>query len=129
MSQQTMEKSIERRAAEWALGESTGASSKAIARHMMGLPDKWMSYPSDGGDLGRCIGLLDAVPEWRARLPEMSAYSPAWAALVKHWDELETKRRAGVDVYDRMKEILRKPESSDKNLIKLGDGVSIRFGR
>lgn len=123
--------SIEVRALRWALGKNVGASSKSIARHMMGMDQGSLgaSYPLDGGDLGRCIALLDAVPEWRSRLPEMSIHSPAWAALVTAWDELTAMHRAGSSkIYDRMKEILRKPEAEDSNLVKIGDGVSIRFG-
>lgn len=122
------DKSIERRAAEWALSDDTGASSKTIARHMMGM-DKSYSYPSDGGDLGRCIRLLDAIPEWRERLPEMAQHSEAWAALVEHWAELEAMHRAGDKrLYDRMKAVLAGPEKRDLNLVKLGNGVSMRFG-
>ena len=38
---------------------------------------------------GRCLGLLEAVPELRPHLPAMADESPVWAALVARWDELE----------------------------------------
>ena len=126
------EKSTDRRALEWAFGDDTGLSSKAIAMHMLGVKpsDRWgYGYPSDGGDLGRCVRLLDAIPEWRERIPEMAAHSPAWAALVAHWDELVSMYRSNDKrLYERMKAVLRGPESRDKNLVQMGDGVSIRFG-
>ena len=124
--------SAEARALRWALGDKVGSSSKSIARHMMGMDHDSFgaAYPADGGDLGRCLALLDAVPEWRARLPEMARHSPAWAALVGSWDELTEMHRGGSSkIYDRMQEILRKPEAADRNLIKFGNGTSIRFGR
>lgn len=71
--------------ATWALGHSTGASATCIARHMMGLPVGG-DFPHDSGDFGRCEALLDAVPELRARLPEMAAVSAMWAKLVENWD-------------------------------------------
>lgn len=125
------EKTIDRRAAEWALSGDTGVSSESIAKHMMGLPGgTWgYGYPSDGSDLGRCIRLLDAIPEWRERLPEMARHSEAWAELVKHWDELETMHRDDDKrLYGRMKAMLAGPEGRDRNLVKLGNGVSLRFG-
>lgn len=132
-----MQESIEVRALRWALGDDTGASSKAIAAVMTGnMPDKrHVSYPHDGGDLGRCLRLLKAVPEWRARLPEMGERNGQWKALVEAWDELdalyareEASGRSSDVVYKRMKQILEKPEAADRNLIRLGPNVSMRFG-
>lgn len=108
----------------WALGRSTGASAKCIARHMMGLETDG-SYPSDGGDFGRCERLLDAVPEFRARLPEMAAVNSRWAALIPRWDEIW----ASDDKCRLIQSIVRQPENADKGHIRLGDGVSIQFGR
>lgn len=126
------ERSIEARATEWALGRDTGASSEALAAVMTGV-FLWghVAYPSDGDDLGRCLRLLEFIPEWRPRLPEMSARSKAWGALVEHWDELSKlhKKGDGRLVYDRMKAILDPVEAQDRGLIKLGNGASIRFGR
>jgi hypothetical protein len=35
------------------------------------------------------------MPEWRTRLPEVSALNAGWAALVPQWDELEALYRDG----------------------------------
>jgi len=76
-------------ALEWIVGDDTGLSSKALWAKMMGVESKhYYNYPHDGGDFGRCDRLLDAVPEWRARLPEMAECSPQWAALVARWEEI-----------------------------------------
>lgn len=122
------------RAATWIVGRDTGSSSKALWAVMMGVKGDG-SYPSDGGDLGRCLRLLEAVPEWKARLPEMSAVSPYWEALVKHWDELaalhakDDQRGRHDAVYARMKQILDPIEAKDPRIVELGNGVSMRFGR
>jgi hypothetical protein len=86
----------ERRAAHWAATGDTGTSSKAIMRVMLGetLTDGYC-YPHDAWDLGRCIGLLDAVPEWRASMSRMAAVGPEWAALAQRWEELERSYRTG----------------------------------
>ena len=122
--------SIEMRAAKWATGD-TGISSKAILATMVGKPPQSrFCYPHDGGDLGRCIALLDAVPEYRERLPEMKAIGPEWAALVDHWPELEAMQRADDQrLYDRMKQILDPIEKTNPKLVKFGSGAALYFGR
>lgn len=123
--------SIEKRAAMWAAAGDTGTSSKAILAVMVGKPPKTrFCYPHDGDDLGRCLGLLDAVPEYRIRLGEMAAIGPEWAALVENWDELERMCRAKDGrLYDRMKKILAPIEKTNPNLISLGNGASLYFRR
>lgn len=81
-------------AIQWlALGER-GVSSEAIFAKLTGIPVRdyrWLNtHPHDPDDLYRCRKLLEAVPEFRARLSEMATVSPVWAALVEHWDELCT---------------------------------------
>ena len=103
---------IPQAALDWITGDDTSASSEAIWAHMVGVstrrifaptpprgaprapmarvPPRGLSaHPHHPADLGRCLRLLEAVPQWRARLPEMASRSPAWAALVARWGELE----------------------------------------
>jgi len=121
---------VEREAALWAATGETGVSSKAMLATFMGKPPKSrFCYPHDGGDLGRCIGLLDTIPQFRKRLPEMRAIGPEWAALVDHWSELERRWRANdAGLYKRMKAILNPIERTNPNLIQL-DGGSLHFGK
>ncbi len=123
--------SAELRAARWAASGNTGASSQAMLGVMVGKPPKSrFCYPHDDGDLGRCIGLLEAVPEYRDRLPEMRAIGPEWAALVDAWDELEVLYRADDGrLYKRMKQILDPIERTNPNLVKFGSGAALHFGK
>jgi len=107
----------------WALGRSTGTSSICIARHMIGL-DTNGSYPSDGGDFGRCETLMETVPGIRERLSEMATVNRYWAALVPRWDEI----KASADQYSLIQSIIRPVENRDTNHVRLGEGVSIRVG-
>lgn len=66
--------SLEQRALIWSLSDNTGISSKAIAKHMIGAGGGSMWPPSDADDRNRCINLLQLVPEWITRLPEMVQY-------------------------------------------------------
>lgn len=67
-------KPVEQRALFWALSGDTGISSEAIAKHMTGSGKSRMQPPSDKSDRGRCIRLLELIPEWIARLNEMVQY-------------------------------------------------------
>lgn len=70
-------KPVEQRALFWALSGDTGVSSKSIMAHMTGNQKSdlfGMQPPSDASDRGRCIRLLELIPEWITRLPEMLTY-------------------------------------------------------
>lgn len=67
-------KPVEQRALFWALSGDTGISSEAIAKHMTGSSPVRMMPPSDMSDRGRCIRLLELIPEWIPRLQEMVKY-------------------------------------------------------
>ena len=71
----------------WALGDDTGMSSKAICRFMLGIKGDY-SAPSDADDRGRCIRLLNLVPEWWDRLDEM-AEIPGTKVLTFEHGEVE----------------------------------------
>lgn len=67
--------SIDSRALFWALSGDTGNSSRAIAAHMTQTQPRDMTMPpSDRDDRGRCIRLLELIPEWIPRLNEMLKY-------------------------------------------------------
>lgn len=69
--------SLAYRALFWALSSDTGISSEALAAHMTGVRSntQWgMQPPSDAADRGRCIRLLELIPEWIPRLKEMAQY-------------------------------------------------------
>jgi hypothetical protein len=92
-------KIVERRALEWMFSDDTGSSSKAICAHMLGVKKTCASYPSDPSDLGRCLRLLELIPEWKPRIKEMGVYAPGWAGQVEQWDSLAAKmaEEVGID--------------------------------
>lgn len=75
----------------WLNSDDTGASSKAMAARLFGLPIRPSDstcHPWDPSDFGRCHRFLEAVPDARPRLQEVAGLSPVWARLIAAWDEL-----------------------------------------
>jgi hypothetical protein len=96
----------------WLASDRTGVSSVFMASVLGGF-SRPFGHPYDPADFGRCVGLLDAVPEFRGRVKEMAEHGKEWSALVSAWDELEALYReelpSGVATrcYDRMVELLK----------------------
>lgn len=97
----------------WLLTGETGISSETIAYALSGIKtidmeqaqDKpyrstsfcW-SVPRNPSDFRSCMFLLEYIPEWRERLPEVAERFPAWEPFVKRWDEFERLYKKGKDV-------------------------------
>lgn len=131
--------SIQRRALLWLAGDDTGSSSMTLARHMLALPHDSFgpNAPSDGGDLGRCLRLLRAIPEWQHRIGELAAVNHSLAALVPHWDELAAlltseigddlpPRGHAPKTYARMSALLESAHKAD-GWITLASGARVKF--
>ena len=103
-----------------------GASAKSIAAHLGRWGQQDGAYPVDADDFGRCEALLEAVPEFRARLGEMEQVNAYWAALAPIWDDLR-----GIAPEARtaaMKKVLRPIEDADPGHVRMSDITSIRAG-
>ena len=121
---------------KWLGGRDTGLSSKAIALTALGqMPDDPRA-PSDAADFGRCVRLIDAAPEAAEALSVLAhAGGAEWGALVARWAELcqtyrdETEGRAPGATTKLMRSILDPIRDADPRWARLGNGVSVRFGR
>ncbi len=89
----------------WLVRDDTGASSKYMASILSGQFSVSHNYPWDPSDLGRCIRLLEAVPELESELHKMKACSPQWSAVVDNWDKWKDLYEAGEGkkLYQEMK--------------------------
>lgn len=111
-------------ATNWLANGRRGTSSNTMFTVMTGvdaLRDSRPSHPYDPDDLDRCLALLHDVPELRPKLPLMAKASPAWAALIGVWDQLEalhiaevglgwTKGKSAVETYKLMRTVLKAAE-------------------
>lgn len=91
----------------WLGSDDTGASSlfmASVLSHRQIHSEK--AYPRDPDDLGRCIRLLGAVPEFADRLHLMSSQGPQWAAVVANWEQwtrmYNDENDDGSELYDAM---------------------------
>lgn len=79
---------------EWLLNGDRGRSAETVAKQLFGFPKTVRSdHPHDGGDLGRCLALLEQTNSL-ACIQELAAISPGWARLVPHWTVLIEAYRA-----------------------------------
>jgi hypothetical protein len=85
--------SIQARVDDWLAGGEPGLSANAIRRFMTGATAGPFDCPRDMGDLHRCMLLLRRIPEWEARIGEMTVCSTQWAAIVAVWPQLSASYR------------------------------------
>lgn len=122
---------------EWLGGNDTGSSSKTIALTALGAMPAGAAhkYPSDTNDFGRCYRLIEKAAEARDGLEALGVQGgPYWKALVENWPALEAAylrdlMSKGDETYELMRSILRPIEAKDSGVVRLSEGVSIRFGR
>lgn len=108
--------------AAWLRSDETGASSLYLAKALapaaglgpihpsIGSAEPW---PHDPADFGRCVGLLDAVPELRPHLGVLAGpeHGPAWNAMAAEWETLEAAYREDLPageserLYQRLREL------------------------
>lgn len=78
----------------WAENGEHGVSSKTMFNHLSKtlhvrrLKNDREDHPYDPDDFKRCYKLLQAVPQWKARIGELKTLSPVWSKLVDNWDKL-----------------------------------------
>ena len=127
---------VAKRAMEWLGSGETGISSKAICAYMLGgasADDD--SYPRDPSDLGRCLRLLDQVPEWKPRMAEMAQWGPVWKLMSERWEVLTASMLeevganwergcAAPKTYAMMREIC----DTDSRYVRFGPNAQIRTG-
>lgn len=128
---------------EWLGGNDTGQSSKAIALTALGAMPKSPSYPSDGNDFGRCYRLLKSCPDATRGLTRLASDGGTiWKLLIARWSEIEAaylhdeKLIAAGDrngkkfkCYDLMKSIIHPIEDASGTVVRVGDRMSIHFGK
>ena len=81
-------KDVEQKALWWIANGQVGLSSKTMWQHFMDQPIVRLNHPHDPDDFSRCYKLLEAVPEWKPRILELSVRSKSWKNLAENWNKL-----------------------------------------
>jgi hypothetical protein len=71
----------------WLASDDTGLSSLYMASKLTGMFEAKYAYPRDPTDFGRCLRLVEAVPELESKIRDMSQHGNGWAVVAAHWYE------------------------------------------
>lgn len=120
------------RVAAWRETGRTGSSSKTMAAHLMGETVPSPSYPHDAADFGRCLGLLEAVPEFRDRIKELADLGgyvgEVWGALAENWATLEELHgQLPESCTTAMKAIIHPIEQESGRVVRLSGNASLHL--
>lgn len=118
---------------EWFATGRVGASSKAMACAVAGMPND-KSHPHDPDDLNRCLMFLKAVPEARQHFDKVAALNEYWKVLIDNFADIESsfivefegeKKGEKGSTYKLMRSLLDPVEDKDASVIRFGS-TSIR---
>jgi hypothetical protein len=103
-----IDKDLINKANEWLKIGEANSSSITMWNCLMLKPKFYLiSYPKDPDDFSKCYKLLEAIPEWKAKLYYLKRISPVWWRLVDNWDKLtEMHENKDKDMYNFMKKII-----------------------
>ena len=86
--QSDQSKDVEAKAMWWIANGHIGLSSKTMWLCFMNHENIRINHPHDPDDFSRCYKLLEAVPEWKERILDLSKLSIPWKNLAENWDKL-----------------------------------------
>lgn len=69
----------------WLDSDDVGMSSKFMASVLSGQFEAEFAIPYDPADFGRCVRMIQAVPELEQHLNKMLEHGPMWKAVVGNW--------------------------------------------
>ncbi|ECJ3227561.1 hypothetical protein FP993_19495 [Salmonella enterica] len=79
----------------WLASDDTGLSSLFMASVLSGQFASTNNYPRDPDDLGRCIRLIEAVPELAEKISLMAQHGHQWSAVAQNWERWSHLYREG----------------------------------
>lgn len=101
----------------WLSSDDTGSSSlfmaytlsTALSGGWPGFVQPQHNYPRDPDDLGRCIRLTRAVPQFAGLIFEMREHGKEWKAVAENWDRWVElyDGEDGHTLYDEMEEAFK----------------------
>jgi len=98
-----LDNDLEQRKLDWLMSGDTGISSEAIFAVLSGIQPRSTkhNWPYDPSDFGRCLRMLERIPEFRPRLKEVPTAMPAWKPMIDAWDQIESFYKSEVEASGR----------------------------
>ena len=96
---------------EWMTSWDTGVSSETMAAIALGAEKGRFDAPHDPSDFGRCYRLVQKVPAIRGAFSRIGELVPAFAGILREWDELcrlyerDLHTGSSEELYRRIKEL------------------------
>jgi len=88
----------------WLASDDVGESSRFMASVLSGAFKANFAIPYDPSDFGRCVRMIEVVPELKGRIHLMCEHGPMWTAVADNWERwsvmLEYSRK---ELYEEMK--------------------------
>lgn len=72
--------------AAWLASDDVGMSSKFMASVLSGQFMAEFAIPHDTADFGRCVRMIEAVPELEGLIHKMCDHGVMWAAVADNWE-------------------------------------------
>lgn len=90
---------------DWLGSDDVGMSSKFMASVLTGQFKAEFAIPYDPDDLGRCIRMIQAIPELKDSIHLMSSHGTMWTAVANNWERWCDMYQAErwENLYDEMK--------------------------
>ncbi|HCD1107773.1 hypothetical protein [Morganella morganii] len=101
----------------WMSSDDTGLSSLYMASVLSdGGFTAEFAFPWDPSDFGRCIRLIEAVPEMAGFISKMQSHGPEWTAIVANWEEWKKlyHDENGEELYRQMKDAYAKYRAAEE---------------
>ena len=89
----------------WLASDDVGMSSKFMASVLSGQFQAEFAIPYDPADFGRCVRMIQAVPELQQHFDKMLEHGPMWKAVVGNW--AQWSKMLEDEQYEQLYEIMR----------------------
>ena len=90
---------------DWLGSDDVGMSSKFMASVLTGQFKAEFAIPYDPDDLGRCIRMIQAIPELKDQIHLMCSHGTMWTAVANNWERWSDMYQESrwENLYDEMK--------------------------
>ena len=78
-------------------GDVSRSAMSIVGAFYEAMPEYGYVRPHDGSDFGRCIRLIETVPEMMDGVIELSRNFASWQALLENWEGLKLEHKTVIE--------------------------------